>query len=156
MGIEVLNGVRNWYGPRGAEDKLPALIKTTGYTKEMVIDFDWDDLPTYSADGSMVLEIPADSFIVSSKVHVKTASAGSSAVYHFGLYTSAGAEIDLDGLDASVAQATLAEDAWVVGDGALVGASIGAAAGQIVVALASGSATGGSYRLIVEYIQPLS
>ena len=156
MTTQVLNGVRNFYGPRGAEDKLPGLIKTEGYTKEMVVDFNYDDLPTYSADGSMVLEIPADSFIKSARIHVKTASAGSSAVYNFGLYESDSTVIDADGLDASVAQATLAEDAWIDCDGALVGASIGAAAGQIVVALASGSATGGSYRLIVEYIQPLS
>jgi len=154
MSIEVLNGVRNWYGPRGAEDKLPALIKTEGYTKEMVVDFNYDDLPTYSADGAMVLEIPADSLIVSSKLHVKTAAAGGTS-YNIGLYQSDSTVIDADGLDAAVATAALTEDAWIVNDGALVGASIGAAAGQIVVA-ATGTFTAGSYRLIVEYIQPLS
>ena len=157
MGIEVQNGVRNWYGPRGAEDKLPALIKTEGYEKTMVVDFNYDDLPTYSADGSMVLSIPADSFITKARLHVKTAAAGTTLVYHIGLYQSDSTVIDADGIDASIAEATLVEDAWIDCDGALVGASIGAAAGQIVVALASGSApTAGSYRLIVDYIQPLS
>lgn len=150
----VLNGVRNFYGPRGADKKFPAHIKTEGYTKQIVLDFAFDDLPTYSADGSMAIEIPADSFIVSSKLHVKTACVGGTD-YDFGLYTSAGVEIDLDGLDAAVAAASLTEDAWIVGDGALVGATIGAAAGQLVVT-ETGTFTAGECRLIVEYIQPLS
>lgn len=154
MSIEVHNGVRNFYGPRDSEDKLPALIKTEGYTKQMVVDFNYDDLPTYSADGAMVLEIPADSLIVSSKLHVKTAAAGGTS-YNIGLYESDSTVIDADGLDAAVATAALTEDAWIVNDGALVGATIGAAAGQVVVA-ATGTFTAGSYRLIIEYIQPLS
>ena len=151
---EVLNGVRNFYGPRGADKKYPALIKTEGNTKEMQLDFEVDDLPVASADGSMVLEIPADSLIVSSKLHVKTAAAGGTS-YNIGLKQSDGTAIDVDGLDAGVLTAALTEDAWIINDGALVGASIGAAAGQIEVA-ATGTFTAGSYRLIVEYIQPLS
>ena len=150
MTIEVLNGVRNWYGPRGSEDKLPALIKTEGNTKELSIDFNYDDLPTYSADGAMVLAIPADAFIVSARLHVKTAAAGGTS-YNLGLYESDSTVIDADGIDAAVATATLTEDAWVDCDGALVGATIGAAAGQIVVA-ATGTFTSGSYNLVIEYI----
>jgi hypothetical protein len=156
MTTQVLNGVRNFYGPRSAEDKLPALIKTEGYTKEMVVDFNFDDLPTYSADGSMVLEIPADSLILSARLHVKTAGVGGTSLA-MGLYTSAGVEIDLDGFvtAAAGAAANLTEDAWLIGGGALVGATIGATAGQIVVTEA-GTFTSGAYRLIVEYVQPLS
>lgn len=156
MGIEVHNGVRNWYGPRGSEDKFPALIKTEGYTKEMVVDFNYDDLPTTSEDGAMVLSIPADSLILSSRLHVKTAAAGGTS-YTIGLAQADGTAIDADGLHtaAQAVTASLTEDAWLVGGGALVGASVGAAAGQIVVA-ATGTFTAGSYRLIVEYVQPLS
>lgn len=152
MSIEYLNGVGNWFGPRVAEDKLPALIKTEGNEKLLVVDFNYDDLPTYGANGQMNIEIPADAFIVSAHLHVVTAAAGSSAVYNIGLYQSDSTVIDADGIDASLAQATLTEDAWIACDGALIGASIGAAAGQITVALASGSHTAGSYRLYVKYI----
>lgn len=156
MTTTVLNGVRNFYGPRGADKKFPALIKTEGYTKEMVLDFNYDDLPVSSADGAMVLSIPADSLILSSRLHVKTAAAGGTS-YTIGLATSAGVAIDADGLHtaAQAVTANLTEDAWLIGGGALVGATVGAAAGQIVVA-ATGTFTAGSYRLIVEYVQPLS
>jgi len=156
MTVQVLNGVRNNYGSQTTQDKFPGMVKRDGMVKEMVIDFNYDDLPTYSADGAVVQSIPGDSFIVSARLHVKTAAAGSSGVYHFGLYEADSTVIDIDGLDASVAQATLAEDAWIDCDGALVGATIGAEAGQFVVTLASGTNTGGSYRMIIEYIQPLS
>lgn len=154
--VEVHNGVRNWYGNREAEDKLPGLIKTEGYTKEMVVDFDFDSLPTYSADGAMVLTIPADSLVLSARLHVKTAGVSGTSLA-IGLYESDGTVIDLDGFvtAAAGAAANLTEDAWLIGGGALVGATIGAAAGQIVVT-ETGTFTTGEYRLIVEYVQPLS
>lgn len=152
MTIEVLNGVRNWYGPRGSEDKLPSLIKTEGNTKEVVIDFNYDDLPVESADGSMVLSLPADAFVVSSRLHVKTAAAGGTS-YTIGFKQSDGTVIDVDGLHtaAQLVTASLLEDAWLVGGGALVGTGIGAAAGQVTV-IAAGTFTAGSYSLVIEYI----
>lgn len=154
MGIEVLNGVRNWYGPRGAEDKLPGEIKTEGMERTIYYDFAYDDLPTESADGAMSLEIPADALITGATIHVKTAAAGGTS-YNFGLYQSDGTVIDADGIDAAVATAALTEDAWIVCDGALVGASIGAAAGQLRVA-ATGTFTAGEYRLQIDYVRPRS
>ena len=156
MTVQVLNGVRNNYGPQTTQDKFPGLIKTDGYTKEMVIDFNYDDLPVESADGAVVIELPLDTFVVSSRLHVKTAAAGGTS-YTIGFKESDGTVIDVDGLHtaAQLATANLTEDAWLVGAGALVGASIGAAAGQVTV-IASGTFTAGSYRLIVEYIQPRS
>lgn len=157
MSVEVLNGVRNYYGPRSTEDVYPAHIKTEGYTKELVIDFNYDDLPTYSADGAMVIEIPGDSFIASARLHVNEAfNSGTTSTdnLNFGLYQPDGTVIDADGLDAGVTVDTLAEDAWIDMDGALVGASIGADAGQVTVAVAAGTLTAGSARLIVEYVEP--
>jgi len=152
MSIEYLNGVGNWFGPRVAEDKLPALIKTEGNEKLLVVDFNYDDLPTYGANGQMNIEIPADAFIVSTHLHVVTAAAGGTS-YTIGLYQSDSTVIDADGLHtaAQLVTASLTEDAWLVGSGALIGASIGAAAGQITVA-ATGTFTAGSYRLYVKYI----
>jgi len=151
MSIEVHNGVRNWYGPRGTSDGFPANIKTLGKTKEMTIDFSYSDLPTNSEDGVLVTTIPADAFIVSSRLHVKTAAAGGTS-YTVGLAQADGTAIDADGLHtaAQLATANLTEDAWLVGGGALVGASIGANGGQVVVA-ATGTFTAGDYQLVIEY-----
>lgn len=146
------NGVRNWYGGRSTEDKFPGQIKTEGYTKELVFDFDYDDLPDVSEDGAMVITLPADTFVVSSRLHVKTAAAGGTS-YVIGLEQEDGTAIDVDGLHtaAQLVTANLTEDAWLVGGGALVGAATGANVGQVVVT-ATGTFTAGSYRLIVEYI----
>jgi len=154
MSTEVLNGVRNWYGPRSVEDVFPAEIKTEGYTKEMVVDFAYDDLPAASEDGAMVLTIPGDSLILSSRLHVKSAAVGGTS-YIIGLQQADGTEIDNNGLHDTMLTAALTEDAWLIGAGALIGAATGAAAGQIVVA-ATGTFTAGEYRLIVEYVQPRS
>ena len=154
--VEILNGVRNNYGSQTTQDKFPGLIKTEGYTKEMVIDFNYDDLPVESADGALVIELPLDTFVVSSRLHVKTAAAGGTS-YTIGLKQSDGTAIDVDGLHTAAATVTanLTEDAWLVGGGALVGASVGAAAGQVTV-IAAGTFTAGSYRLVIEYILPRS
>lgn len=156
MSEQVLNGVRNNYGPQTTQDKYPGLIKTEGYTKQMVVDFNYDDLPVDSADGALAIVIPADAFILSSRLHVKTAAAGGTS-YTIGLTESDGTAIDADGLHtaAQAVTANLTEDAWLVGGGALVGATIGAAGGQVDV-VATGTFTAGSYRLIIEYILPRS
>jgi len=154
MSIEILNSVRNWYGSRTAEDKLPGLIKTDGMEKTLVYDFNYDDLPAESADGAMSIEIPADSLITNATIHVQAAAVGGTS-YNFGLYESDGTVIDADGIDAGVLTAALAEDAWVVCDGALVGATIGAAGGQLRVA-ATGTFTAGSFRVQIDYVLPRS
>ena len=156
MSEQVLNGVRNNYGPQTTQDKYPGLIKTECYTKQMVVDFNYDDLPVDSADGALAIVIPADAFILSSRLHVKTAAAGGTS-YTIGLTESDCTAIDADGLHtaAQAVTANLTEDAWLVGGGALVGATIGAAGGQVDV-VATGTFTAGSYRLIIEYILPRS
>ncbi len=151
MSIEVLNSVRNWYGPRGTNDGFPANIKTLGKTKEMTIDISFDNLPTASEDGVLVATLPADAYVIGSRLHVKTAAVGGTS-YTIGFAQPDGTAIDADGLHtaAQLATAALLEDAWLDGGGALVGASIGANAGQVVMA-ATGTYTAGEYQLVIEY-----
>lgn len=152
--VEVHNGVRNWYGSRNVEDKLPGEIKTEGMERTITYDFAYDDLPVESNDGSMSLEIPADALITGATIHVKTAAQGGTS-YNFGLYQADGTVIDADGIDAAVATAALTEGAWIVCDGALIGATIGSAAGQLRVA-ATGGFTAGEYRVQIDYVRPRS
>lgn len=146
------DGLKVGFGTRTPEDKIAGLTRTAGAVEQVVLDFDYDDLPVVGGSDTQVLSIPAGSQIVSSKLNVKTAAAGGTS-YNIGLYQADGTVIDADGIDAGVLTAALTAGAWIENDGALVGASIGSAAGQIVVA-ATGTFTAGSYRLVIEYIKP--
>jgi hypothetical protein len=97
--------------------------------------------------------IPAGSYITSASLVVKTAAAGGTNV-SFGLVTAAGAAIDADGIDATVATADLAANKAVACDGDLVGgtATIGAVDGYVGIAT-TGTFTAGQVLLVIEYIE---
>lgn len=151
--VEVLNGVRNWYGPRSSEDQLPSVVVTKGSTKEMVIDFTFASLPVASADGAMVLTIPAHALIVKATLMIDTAFLDGTS-YVLGLSTTAGVAIDADGLltAAQLPVANMTADTAIVGTGALVGTMIGADAGQVVMT-ATGTFTAGTAKLVIEYVE---
>ena len=97
--------------------------------------------------------IPAGSYITSASLVVKTAAAGGTNVT-IGLINAAGADIDADGIDATVATADLAANKAVACDGALVGgtATIGAADGYIDIDV-TGTFTAGELLLVIEYVE---
>ena len=76
--------------------------------------------------------------------------AGTSGTLTLGLKEPDGTVIDVDGLDAAVAQAVLISGARIVGDGALVGTTIGAADGQLVVTT-GGTVTAGKFIVRIEF-----
>ena len=141
--------VRKQYNERVVEEKFDGQVATSGKVKEVSWTWTYDSLPV-DADGKMENLIPADAFIKSSYLHVIEAAAGGTS-YNIGLTQPDGTAIDADGIDAGVLTAALTEDAWIVNDGALVGASIGANAGQLDV-VATGTFTAGKFELILEYI----
>lgn len=145
-------GVRNHYGPRAIDEKFGGETTTSGNSKECEWIFTYDDLPTYGT-GEMEVLIPANAFIKEARIEVLEAMTGTTGTLTLGFHEQDGTAIDADGIDAAVAQATLVANAWVVCDGALVGASIGSAAGQLV-ATTGGTVTGGKFRVIVEYEDP--
>jgi len=141
-GINVLNH----YGPRGRDAKWGGQAKSTGQIKRAEWQFSYDDLPT-AGSTNLQFAIPANATIVSSKWITGSVWSGGTSL-DVGLQTSAGAEIDNNGLDAAITP-TIA-GAVIVGDGALVGKTIGANAGELVVT-ATGSYTAGTATVIVEY-----
>ena len=142
------------FGVRDVEDERAGVTNTAGNVEEVVLDFAYDDLPTNGENDGRILSIPANSLILSSKLYVKTAAAGGTS-YTIGLAQADGTAIDADGLHtaAQLVTASLTAGAWLVGAGALVGAEVGAADGQIVVA-DTGTYTAGEYRLVVEFMRP--
>lgn len=136
--------------------------RTAGALKHMVVDINFDDLPTFTTDSNndgtknkfsgQDNFIPAGSYITRAMLVVETAFADGTS-YDIGLYDEDGSAIDADGIDAAVATADLAANKAVLCDGALVGgtATIGAANGYLVVA-ATGTFTAGKMKLVIEYL----
>lgn len=151
MATEITSqGVRKHYGPRDAETSAPSTVVTAGEVKELVVPFTYNDLPTTSELDNLILSIPALAFILSSHLHVDVAFVGGTS-YNIGLSQADGTVVDADGIDAAVATAALTAGAWVVNDGALVGASVGANPVQVTAA-ATGTYTAGSGKLVIRYL----
>jgi len=67
-----------------------------------------------------------------------------------GLYTPAGVAIDADGLVVATVTASLTANKVIAGGGALVGTTVGAAAGQLVAAT-TGTYSAGTARVVVKF-----
>ena len=148
MALENSAGINvvNHYGPRDTDASKGGQAKSTGQIKRAEWQFAYDDLPTYGST-NIQFAIPANATIVSSKWITGTAWAGGTSL-NVGLYQSNGTVIDADGLDAAITPTTAG--AVIDGNGALVGATIGANAGELTVA-ATGTYTAGTATVIVEY-----
>lgn len=157
MATEITSqGVRKHYGPRDAEDKAPAVHRTAGAIKELVVRYNYDDLPGASEDDNLVLKIPANSFILDCYryVEVDFNSTSGTTVVDFGLVEPDGTEVDFNGLIDSAVAADGSNAGWEVGAGVLVGASIGAEDAQVVVTPSVDDLTAGSAQVVVRYIEP--
>lgn len=158
MGFETdaKRGVLNHYGARETNMKYGGQQTSLDLVRKAVWDFSYDDLPDAAAN-NMGMVIPANATIVSAKLIIDTAFTSTSTTTDLtvGLQQSDGTEIDNDGLvtAANADQTAIAVAGKVItGTGALVGLSIGAAAGELVVAPNVADLTAGAGRVIVEYI----
>jgi hypothetical protein len=147
MTLEVINGVSNHFGRRNVDNKRPLYLPTGYPVKSLVVPFNYDDLPTASAQ-ALTQKIPAYALIHSSYVVVDTPFAGGTS-YTIGLQEADGTEIDNDGLDGEILLAAMTpKGTWIAGDGALIGAGIGSAE-----ATATGTFTAGQGKIIVNYME---
>jgi len=158
MGIETAakRGVAVHYGPRTTEGKYGRQGVEDGRTKSCEWTFDFDDLPA-GYDGNLGATIPANASIVSATLEILTpfTSTSTTSDLNIGLEEGDATAIDVDGLIAAAeaTQATIAVDgALIAGAGALVGFTIGAEVGQLVVLPSVDDLTAGKGRVIVEYI----
>lgn len=154
--VDAKRGVANHYGVRTTDGSKGAQSQSDGLFKKAVWDFDYNNLPTYGSS-NLQFVIPANATIVSAKLIVDVAFTSTSTTTDLvvGLYTGAGSAIDADGLvSASEATQTAIGTAGnvVTGAGALVGKSIGASAGELVVAGTDTDLLTGAGRIVVEYV----
>ena len=101
--------------------------------------------------------IPAGSYITSASLIVTTAfTSGGSATLTIGTYTQAGAAVDADGIDATIALAAIGADKAVACDGAAVGgtATVGGADVYVEAIYGTAAFTAGEAKLVIEYIEP--
>lgn len=145
--IDAKRGVANHYGARTTDASKGGQAKSTGKVKRAEWSFDYSNLPTYGSN-NLQFVLPANATVVSATWITGTAWAGGTSL-NVGLYQGDGTVIDADGLDAAITPTTAG--AVINGDGALVGKTIGANAGELTVA-ATGTYTAGTAKLIVEYV----
>ena len=159
MGFEIdsKRGVANSYGVRTTNGKFGGQQSTkNGVKKSAVWDFKYSDLPSYGSNG-LQFSLPANTTIVSAVLYVDVAFTSTSTTTDLdvGLYTAGGTEIDANGLiTASEATQTAIGTAGnvVTGAGALIGKTIGASAGELVVTPTVADLTAGQGRIVVEYV----
>lgn len=163
MGFEVLakRNVIAHFGQRKTNMKFGGVVNDTKYRTVRWV-FNYNDLPvgaTHNAD----LSIPAGSTILSAKLRVLTAFTSTSTTTDLtiGLEQADGTDIDLDGLitAAQATQTTLAVVGSII-DGAsgtpaeLIGKTIGAAAGSLVVTPTVADLLTGRAELTVDLLLP--
>jgi len=140
-------GVAQHYGPRTTDSKYGGQAKSTGKIKRAEWTFTYDDLPV-AGSNNLGHVIPANATIVSAKFIADEAWTTGTAL-NVGLYKADGSGVvDADAFDAI---ANPAAGAVVVGDGALVGASIGAVAAELQVTDTASDYDGGKATVIFEY-----
>jgi len=149
-------GVLNHYGPRETNGKYGAASKGTGIVKRAQWEFSYDDLPDAATDG-LGFVVPAGASIVSAVLYVDQAFTSTSTTTDLtvGLQQANGTEIDNDGLieaDEATQTAIGTEGNVVTGAGALIGKSIGANNGELVVTPSVDDLTAGKARIVVEYV----
>jgi hypothetical protein len=158
MGFEAdaVRGVNSHYGPRAVEEKYGGTYTSKDQTNIATWIFDATDLPAGSTTNSE-MSIPANATIIAASLEIITAVVSTSTTTDLlvGLEQADGTDIDLDGF-VTAAQATqtaiLVEGDRIVGSGALVGSTIGTAAGELSVTSSAADLLSGKCRVVVEYI----
>lgn len=100
--------------------------------------------------------IPANAFVTRAWTVVDAAfTSGGSATLNVGLYQKDGTVIDADGIDATIAVATLAADVVVPADGALADGTqnVGANDAYVGVDYDTAAFTAGSAKLVIGYVE---
>lgn len=143
------------FGARDSKNPNAATVRTQGNVCIMQFPFDYDTTLEIGTDvpSSKSIPVPAGSTIKRAQLAVDTAFVGGTNI-DFGFMNAAGTAIDDDGLDAAVATAALTAGAVITMDGALIGASVGAADAYFGV-VTTGTYTAGDGVITIEYILPM-
>lgn len=150
------DGLYIGFGTRTTEKNSGTALRADGARQQVVVQIvGGSEIKDSDVSAQLVygVTIPANALLESAKLFVTTAfTSGGSAVLDIGTYlASAGTAVDDDGIDSAIAVATLADNAVVTCDGALIGTVL-ASAQKIGVSYDTAAFTAGEAFLVVEYI----
>ena len=162
MGLETtgVRGVVAHYGARDTYPKFGGQLSTKGLVKQAAWTFDYNDLPAGSTN-KLGVSIPAYAKITAAYLEILTGFTSTSTTTDLlvGLEQAGGTDIALDGLitAAQATQTTIATRGNIISGAsgtpaALINASIGAAAGELIVTSSAADLLTGRARVIVEYV----
>ena len=152
-----IRGVANHYGTRTTRNKYGGQESTKmGVVKSAEWNFTFDDLPA-ALNSNLPQVIPANASIVSATLYIDEAFTSTSGTTDLtvGLEQKDGTDIDVDGLVTALEATDTAIGTAgnvVKGEGALVGTSIGANPGQLIVDKSVDDLTAGKARCVVEFV----
>lgn len=142
---EFVGGRFTHFGGRSQDDKYGSQYSRVDGSTELTYTFDFNDYPAASATNELVLSIPASALIEQVSVHALEAAAGAGPLVIEHVTPANGSAVAL----ASVTTANLTEGAHVLGAGAGVGVSVGAASVRQI--RATGTLTAGKFKVVVKY-----
>lgn len=153
-------GVRVFYGPRPSPNTLPdpapSTCLTYGVTRELELRWDYTNPPAPTAtstNDACEQIIPANSLIIAARLYVEKAFAGGTSIAVDQRAVADGSVVTANGYITATqgAEANLTLGAWIIGTGALVGATSGTADTKLGVTNV-GTHTAGRGRLILTFI----
>lgn len=153
-------GVRVFYGPRPSTltnpEPAPATVLTLGATREVEFRWDYTNPPaptTASANDAVETIIPKNSLIIAARLYVEVAFVGGTSIAVDARAVADGSVTTANGYITATqgAEANLTIGAWIVGSGALIGATSGTADTKLGVTNV-GTHTAGRGRCIVTFI----
>ena len=150
MALENVNGRQTFFGVLPSKNKFGAEKASSGSTKEIVIEFSYDDLPAVDADNEMLATIPASAKVVAADLQVGTAWLGGTNITIGTSQADGGGVIDADGLIAAVVTANLTINSNHAGGGADIGEA-SSSERQAITATTTGTYTAGDAILVVKY-----
>ena len=160
------DGLQVPFGQDQARETQSLMGKTAnnGPYGYMIVDINWDDLPTFTADlnnngtnngfSDSDAYIPAGSYIVSATLIIETLFAGGTD-YDIGIYEQDGTAISAQGIDATLVLADIDGGADVVKcNGALAGGILSVGSDDAYIKFVEeGTFTAGKMKLVIEYVQ---
>ena len=159
----LIRDVSNYYGVRVTDLKFGAKLHSVGQVKSTAWTFDFDDLPVVGTNKQIQL-IPINSYVMEAYFQVITAFTGSSGLFDIDLVEPDGTSIgsgedklwdDLALASIDSTEVLLELKSSTCASGSNSGDRIMeklTAAGNLQVAIPSGSFTAGRARIVVEYL----
>ena len=148
--VEIINGSRTSFGPRGSETRLAAAVSTFGVRKQLVVPVKFDALPEHTEGDVTGAYIPDNAVVTAVYVTpANTAFAGGTS-YEVDLVEDDGTSITGGELVSAI---TLA--AMNAGGEATINNAIVTEGPAFVELNATGTFTAGEGALVIEYIEQI-